>query len=129
MADSTLRSIPSVDRVVREIGETGVPRPVVVGMVRRMLDEMRADRNAPDLAGIVALARTAVEAMSRARIQPVVNGTGILIHTNFGRSPLGPAVVRTLVENAENYNSIEYSLGGGERGPRAGYLAHNLALL
>jgi L-seryl-tRNA(Ser) seleniumtransferase len=114
---------------VREIGETGVPRPVVVAIVRRVLGQVREGRSATDAEAVIAMARTAVDVLHRARIQPVVNGTGILIHTNFGRSPLGSAVVRTLVENAENYNNIEYSLGGGERGPRAAYLAHNLAAL
>src|SRR5207249_9590094 len=64
-----------------------------------------------------------------ARIQPVINGTGILVHTNLGRAPLGPAVVEALATIAANYNNLEFDLSGGERGSRAAYLEHNLALL
>src|SRR5204863_2175325 len=64
-----------------------------------------------------------------ARIQPVINGTGVLIHTNLGRAPLGAQVIQTLATIGANYNNLEFDLGGGERGGRAAYLEHNLALL
>ena len=129
MGESSLRSLPSVDRVVRELGDTGVPRPVVVAVARRAVAAARDGGTAAGPGAVIDAARAALDDLRRARVQPVINGTGILIHTNFGRAPLGPAVVRTLTEVAENYNNIEYSLAGGERGPRAGYLEHNLALL
>jgi L-seryl-tRNA(Ser) seleniumtransferase len=64
-----------------------------------------------------------------ARLQPLINGTGILVHTNLGRAPLGPAVIETLCAIGSNYNNLEYDLSSGERGNRASYLEHNLALL
>ena len=128
MGESPLRSIPSVDRVLRELGDTGVPRPAVVALVRQVLATAR-DRRVTDPAVILDLAHTAVDALRRARIQPVINGTGIIVHTNLGRSPLGPAVVAALGEIAASYNNLEYNLSGGERGARAGYLEHNLAVL
>jgi len=63
------------------------------------------------------------------RLQPVINGTGILIHTNLGRAPLGPVVQRTLATLAGQYSNLELDLETGGRGTRAGYLEHNLALL
>ena len=60
---------------------------------------------------------------------PVINGTGVLIHTNLGRAPLGRGVVDALIEIAGNYNNLEYDLSGGQRGGRAAYLMHNLAVL
>src|SRR5581483_4211760 len=73
--------------------------------------------------------RGALDNLGRSRIQPLINGTGIIIHTNFGRSPLGDEVVRSLSEIAANYNNLEYDLAAGERGGRAGYLEYTLALL
>src|SRR5207248_963651 len=73
--------------------------------------------------------RTAIDDLGRSKIQPLINSTGILVHTNLGRSPLGPAVVQTLTRIAANYCNLEYDLSGGERGGRAAYLEHNLALL
>ncbi len=59
----------------------------------------------------------------------MINGTGILVHTNFGRAPLGPDVVSAISTIGSNYNNLEYSLTGGTRGGRAAYLEHGLALL
>ena len=73
--------------------------------------------------------RAALRELRASRIQPVINGTGIIIHTNFGRAPLGSAVIETLSKIASNYNNLEYSLIGGARSVRAAYLEQSLALL
>jgi L-seryl-tRNA(Ser) seleniumtransferase len=131
MGEASLRSIPSVDRVLRDLGDTGIPRPAVVALVRRELARIReqAQSGATESDGVLPRIRATLDTLRRARIQPVINGTGILVHTNLGRSPLGPAVVRTLTDIASNYNNLEYDLTGGERGGRAAYLEHNLAVL
>ena len=59
----------------------------------------------------------------------MINGTGILVHTNFGRAPLGPDVISALSTIGSNYNNLEYNLTGGARGGRAAYLEHGLAVL
>jgi len=63
------------------------------------------------------------------RIRPVINGTGILVHTNFGRAPLSPEAISALLSIGSNYNNLEYSLADGTRGGRAAYLERGLALL
>lgn len=129
MNRSPLRNIPSVDRVLRELGTSDVPRPVVVAVVRRELEALRKEKRRIENGDAILSVRAALDDLRRAKIQPVVNGTGILIHTNLGRSPLGDDVVRALSEIAANYNNIEYDLSGGQRGTRAAYLEHNLAVL
>src|SRR5438477_3215386 len=121
--------IPSVDKVVCEIGNCDLPRRVIVDVVRHELGLLRAEKKVPNFSWVMSRVRTAVDALQLARIQPVINGTGIIIHTNFGRAPLGPAVVETLKTIAANYNNLEFDLTGGQRGGRASYLEHNLALL
>jgi hypothetical protein len=106
-----------------------LPRPAIVAVVRRELAALRREKGIPDFAGVLARIRSSLHALRSSRIQPVINGTGIIVHTNLGRSPLGPAVVETLHAIAANYNNLEYDLSSGERGSRAGYLEHNLALL
>ncbi len=71
----------------------------------------------------------ALQQLRGSRLQPVINGTGIIIHTNLGRAPLGSVVAEALVRAARNYTSLEYDLVTGERGQRAPYLEENLALL
>lgn len=132
---SSLRAIPSVDRILRELGDIDLPRPVILAIIRRELDSVRADAskpdgNAPDFAiDTFSRIRAAIDDLRRARIQPVINGTGIIVHTNFGRAPLGALVAQSLVEVAANYNSLEFDLITGERGGRGAYLEHNLAIL
>jgi L-seryl-tRNA(Ser) seleniumtransferase len=124
-----LRAIPAVEKVLQAIGQTGLPRPVVVAVVRRELAALRAGGEVPAPDSVVANIRVTLDALSQSRLQPLINGTGVMIHTNLGRAPLGPAVVDTLSAMAANYNNLEYDLRAGERGGRAGYLEHNLALL
>ena len=129
LAKSSLRKIPSVDKVVAEIGDCDLPRRVVVDIVRDQLGSLRAEEKIPKFSGVMSRVRAAIDVLQLAKIQPVVNGTGIVIHTNFGRAPLDATVIESLSAIAANYNNLEYDLTSGERGHRATYLEHNLAVL
>jgi L-seryl-tRNA(Ser) seleniumtransferase len=129
MKRSRLRVIPSVDRVLQSLGDTGLPRPLVVDVVRRELNVLRAQQKAPDVEAGLSSIRSSLEDLRASRIRPVINGTGILVHTNFGRAPLGPDVITALSTIGANYNNLEYDLTGGTRGGRAAYLERALALL
>ena len=129
MNSSSLRAIPSVEKILQALGEAGLPRPVVVAVVRRELAALRKEKQIGEFEVVVMRIRQALERLRQQRIQPLINGTGILLHTNLGRAPLGRAVVEALEAVAANYTNLEYDLGGGERGGRASYLEHNLALL
>jgi len=124
-----LRRIPAVEKVLQALGDPDLPRPAVVVVVRRELAALRAQKNIPDFDGVLRQVRSSLQSLRSARIQPLINGAGIILHTNLGRSPLVPAVVRTLQSVAANYNNLEFDLTGGDRGGRASYLEHNLALL
>src|SRR5437016_1513666 len=123
------RKIPSVEKVVCEIGDCDLPRRVIVDVVRHELGLLRAEKKVPNFSGVMSRIRTAIDALQLAKIQPVINGTGIIIHTNFGRAPLGPALIESLTAIGPGYTNLEYDLTSGERGHRATYLEHNLALL
>ena len=129
MKPSRLRAIPSVDKVLLALGDTGLPRPIVLDVVRRELRILRTQKTIPDLDAVVARIRAVVLDVRASRIQPVINGTGILVHTNFGRAPLGPDVVAALSRIASNYSNLEYSLTSGARSGRAAYLEQGLAVL
>jgi len=129
MKRTNLRGIPAVEKVLLALNETGLPRPTVVAIVRRELAALRKQKTIPDFAAVVTRVRDALRALDATRIRPLINGTGILIHTNLGRSPLGPAVIETLSKIGSHYNNLEYGLIEGSRGGRAAYLEHNLALL
>ena len=129
MSSNPLRAIPSVDRVLRELGPIPLPRPALVSLIRKELGEIRRAKNVRTIEAPIDRIRAAIDRLLPARIQPVINGTGIVIHTNLGRSPLAPGVVEAISQVASNYNNLEFDLLTGERGGRAAYLEHNLAVL
>ena len=124
-----LRAIPSVEKILHALQEMRLPRPIVVDVVRRELAALRGGKTALGPDKLLSHLRTTLRELSASRIQPVINGTGIVIHTNFGRAPLGSAVTKTLSEIGANYNTLEYDVSRGSRGARAPYLERCLALL
>ena len=124
-----LRGIPAVEQIVQRLGNIDVPRPAIVAVVRRELAAVRKEKPLPGADIIFARVQKAIHQLRSARLQPVINGTGVLIHTNLGRAPFGPEAIGTLTTIAANYNNLEFDLTEGERGGRAAYLEHNLALL
>ncbi len=123
------RKIPAVNRVLDVLGDYDLPRPLIVDLVRRELSRLRAHAQTPEFASIVDLVRAAIGQLRASRLQPVINGTGIVIHTNFGRAPLAPEAIRALREIGPAYSNLEYDLISGERGHRATYIEKALALL
>jgi L-seryl-tRNA(Ser) seleniumtransferase len=91
MKRSQLRAIPAVEKVLQALGDAGLPRPMVVEVVRRELAALRKQKSVPGFDAVVATIRTALRDLSSSRIRPLINGTGIVIHTNFGRAPLAEA--------------------------------------
>ncbi|MBI4026013.1 MAG: L-seryl-tRNA(Sec) selenium transferase [Verrucomicrobia bacterium] len=138
MKSSSYRAIPAVEKVLQALGDIALPRPAVVAIVRRELAKLRGRTGrgqavkpgaVPGFDNVLVQVQGALDALRRSRIQPVLNGTGVLAHTNLGRSPLAPSAVETLRAIALNYSNLEYNLTEGERGGRAAYLEHNLAVL
>jgi L-seryl-tRNA(Ser) seleniumtransferase len=129
MKQSELRAIPSVEKLLHTLGDAGLPRPMVLAVVRRELSALRKKKTIPGFDLVVETVTAQLRDLRSARIQPLINGTGILVHTNFGRSPLGPAVIEALSQVGSNYNNLEYDATSGVRGHRAAYLEQSLALL
>jgi len=129
MKRSALRGIPSVDKLAQALGDTGLPYPAVVAAIRRELAALRKHGTIPPYDEILSRLRSALQSLKASRLQPVINGTGILVHTNFGRAPLGHSVMEAISRIGSQYNNLEYGLAEGSRGGRAEYLEHNLALL
>jgi L-seryl-tRNA(Ser) seleniumtransferase len=123
------RAIPSVTKVLDSLGKIDLPRPVVVTIVRQELSRIRAKGEIPEFGSIVDLVRGSLEQLRASRLQPVINGTGIVIHTNVGRAPLAPEAVQALKDVGSAYSNLEYDLVTGERGRRGTYIENTLALL
>lgn len=124
------RSIPAVNRLLEEVLNTvDLPRPVIVDLVRMEIAQLRDEGDVPDFRSIIERIRASLDRHRRSRIQPIVNGTGIIIHTNFGRAPLSREAVEAVAAIGSNYNTLEFDLQTARRGERATYLEQHLALL
>jgi L-seryl-tRNA(Ser) seleniumtransferase len=129
MKNAAQSSIPSVDRVLREVGDDHLPRAVLVALIRRELGEIRDGTEMVAHEQTIERVRKAIADLRRTRIQPVINGTGIILHTNLGRAPLGFKAIEAMSAAASQYNNLEYDLATGERGKRGTHVEQNLAIL
>jgi len=131
--NAVMRSLPGVDKALAALSDVGLPAPVLVRLVRSHLDALRqaaAGRSeAFDAGSVLADIRRHARRIARARIRPVINATGILIHTNLGRSPLAEPAADHLRAVATGYCNVELDLADGRRGPRAAFLEACLAAL
>jgi len=123
------RQIPAVSKILDALNYSGLPRPFVVEIVRRKLSQIRANSASPEFESIVADLRRSLDEFRAGRLQSVINGTGIVIHTNFGRAPLSSEAMHALNEIGAAYSNLEYDLAKGERGGRGFYVESALALL
>jgi L-seryl-tRNA(Ser) seleniumtransferase len=126
------RALPSVDRLLQEPGVRALcdlaPRNVVAGAVRDAIARARTRRaGMPEdwTAEVADLVRQRL----RPSLAPVVNATGIVLHTNLGRAPLAPSAVAALAAVAGGYSTLEYDLATGTRGSRSDHGRAMLARL
>lgn len=137
MAESSfaelLRCIPAVDRLVSEpllapLRERYAD-DLFKSVVRRGLDQLREDirRGAADESDCsVAAVATRIERLLEKRLGPklrtVINATGVIVHTNLGRSCLSEPVIERIAAAARSYSNLEYDLVKGHRGERNAHL-------
>jgi len=123
-----LKKIPQVDKLMQNkfITDCGVYRHEVAEAVRIKLEKLREGIKAGTVEFIPdedEIAKNAVElAVERVKtdkdVRRVINGTGVILHSNLGRACLSKAAAETVVEAASSYCTLEYDLEKGERGNR-----------
>ena len=133
LRQQVLRKIPSVDEILSnpQIGDLlrTYPRTVVVDAVRNGLKRLRQQlldkKELTDLEEeffsfehLYSLFRKEIDLQVQPRLRHLINATGVVIHTNLGRSPLHPSALKHMIDIAKNYSNLEYDLDRGERGNR-----------
>ena len=126
-----LPSLPKVDQLLEEPGLSDLlgtlPRKVVVTAVRETLDHLRGillkggpSARPPDLSrqAIVIQVEERARGLARPSFRRVVNGTGVIIHTNLGRSLMADEALAAVETAGRYYSNLEYDLAAGRRGSR-----------
>lgn len=122
-----LSSLPSVDEILR--GPEGIqwlsafPRKIVVSAIRDILAEQREGLIKGVIKSFSFEAATAeisekIKELSSYSLQPVINATGIVIHTNLGRAILSEKIISNIIAIGKGYSNLEYDLNTGKRGKR-----------
>ncbi len=131
-----LRRLPSVDQALADPGLAALRGEIGVagatGLVRRALDARRAALRdgaapAPDREGELREVVALTLGLDTPPLRSVLNATGVIVHTNLGRSPLAPEAVAAVAATAGGYADLELDLGTGQRGSRQAHVADLIA--
>ena len=125
--NALLRALPKTDDVLAasELAPTlaETPRAVVLDAVRGAIEDARArllggESFSPDVSQIARDAAGRAALAARPSLRRVINATGIIVHTNLGRSVLSQRAAAAVQEVASGYSTLEYDVAGGQRGSR-----------
>ncbi len=116
------RRLPAVEALLAEPDVAALlathPRSLVVRAVRATIDAARADGGAIPPEGWGAAVRARTHRLAAPSLEPVINATGVVLHTNLGRAPLARAAREAMTRIAAGYSNLEYDLAQGTRGSR-----------
>ncbi|MGB9639789.1 MAG: L-seryl-tRNA(Sec) selenium transferase [Anaerolineales bacterium] len=130
---SDLRSLPSVDKLLQtETAQDFVHmygRSLTVHAIRFYLEQLRhhyqPDQSLPDTKEILSKVQGLLEEWVEPSLLPVINATGVVLHTNLGRAPISKIAMQYTQEIACHFSNLEFDLGRGKRGSRL-FHAENL---
>jgi len=116
------RRLPAVDALLAEpdvaaLAATG-PRSLVVRAVRETIEAARANGGSGPPEGWSAAIRSRVQRLAAPSLGPVINASGVVLHTNLGRAPLARPAMAALARIGAGYANLEYDLARGARGSR-----------
>jgi L-seryl-tRNA(Ser) seleniumtransferase len=116
------RQLPAVDALLAEADVapllTAHPRGLVVRAVRDTIEHARADGGSTPPEGWGAAVRARVQRLAAPSLLPLINATGVVLHTNLGRAPLARSAREAMTRIAAGYSNLEYDLAQGTRGSR-----------
>ena len=125
-AQQLLRSIPKVDEFLSWVSHHDAPVRVIKKVVRELLEDVRGtilsgqECSSVDLAKQQLLSRfdRRLYLIMKANFRPVINGTGVVVHTNMGRSLLPDIAMENIQAAGARYSNLEFDLATGKRGSR-----------
>ncbi|HSB65680.1 MAG TPA: L-seryl-tRNA(Sec) selenium transferase [Anaerolineales bacterium] len=131
---SSLRNLPSVDQLLQQARVTGwvveYGRPLTLEALRVSLEQARHEYDpsiqVPGMDELLDNAQQLLGKWSTPSLQPVINATGVILHTNLGRAPLSQAAIQSVQGVSVGYSNLDFDLTRGQRGSR---LVHAETLL
>ena len=123
---TSLRNLPSVESLLQNAADLidSYGRPLTLDALRSTLDDIRTRfKRGPELAlpsdaEILSRAASRLSVWTQPTLIPVINASGVILHTNLGRAPLSKATIAAMSTVAQGYSNLEFDLGNGKRGSR-----------
>ncbi|MCL2256379.1 MAG: L-seryl-tRNA(Sec) selenium transferase [Firmicutes bacterium] len=123
-----LRQLPKIDELQRlvfsQIEATKFPHSLLTDAIREVTATLRAQVvneerfNMPSFDELVKEVFSLTSSYLQCNLKPVINATGIVLHTNLGRAPMSKRVAENIKKVAEGYSTLEYNINNGKRGSR-----------
>lgn len=128
-----LRKLPQIDKFIKNERFSGLDISLLTKVARAELESLRAQilggQNCPGLDDIVQNTLARYEKASNLSLRSLINATGVIIHTNLGRSAIDPEILRRAAPVITGYSNLEYSVEKGGRSNRYDYVGGLLAEL
>ena len=123
MSPNSYRGLPSVDRLLADPRlRSAAADGLVAAIAREALNEARAriavGQPAPAFDAVVEDVARGLDALFRPPLRPLINATGVIIHTNLGRAPLAEEAIEAMAAISRGYSNLEYDVDSGARGSR-----------
>jgi L-seryl-tRNA(Ser) seleniumtransferase len=137
MSQQKLRQIPSVEKILEspelESDIAKFSHPLVAAAVKQVVDEVREEikkgKGSPSVKEIVERTQSIVSGVTSASLRPVINASGVVLHTNLGRAPLDEETLSFIKETSSAYSNLEFDLKEGKRSKRGIFVERLLCAL
>lgn len=126
-------SIPQLGKFLERPEFANLNRQTVAFLARTLFDEIRNGTSKSEITGDVSeLADTVLsrlDALCKGSLIPLINGSGIVLHTNLGRSPIDGSILEEAHKCVRGYSNLEFDIQTGKRGERYSHLTEKLSFL
>lgn len=131
---SLLKSIPKVDKFIMNEAFEGLSRTLITKIAKKILEELRNDILNNEIEKIdentlINEVLNSYKDLTSPSLKSLINATGIIVHTNLGRSLLDEKSLTKAIKIATTYNNLEYDLKKGKRGERYEHITKSLQAL
>ena len=128
MSKKQLRQLPSVSEVLLKINKSiALHDRYIMEIIKSELRGYRRTAKAGKLdikrIAITAAILDELDSLNQSSIKNIINGTGVVLHTGFGRAPISKKVISTIAKKLEGYINLEFDLSMGKRGDRQNHIA------
>lgn len=137
MSSEEFKKLPSIEKLLqgprltkwKEALSHTIRVQLAQTLITQIREQIKQGKPCPSFDDVQSELGKSYDDFSRLRIQPVINATGVLLHTNLGRAPLGKQILNRMAETLSSYCTLEYDPKKGQRGSRSAAIEKLVSLV